>query len=81
MSTSLAYITQEPDPQLPLLNHEVPVDPQIQVQQQVQANLQHEIESVIEPDFEPRPARNLTNHPQRNAAILRLARANRKQSA
>ena len=47
MSTSLAYITQEPDPQLPLLNHEAPVDPQIQVLQQVQANLQNEIESVI----------------------------------
>lgn len=46
MSTSLAYITQEPDPQLPLLNHEVPVDPQIQVQQQVHACLQHEVESV-----------------------------------
>lgn len=47
MSTSLAYITQEPDPQLPLLNHEAPVDPQIQVLQQVHANLQNEIESVV----------------------------------
>ena len=47
MSTSLAYITQEPDPQLPLLNHEATVDPQIKVLQQVHANLQNEIESVV----------------------------------
>lgn len=47
MSTSLACITQEPEPQLPLLNHEVPVDPQIEVRQQVHAHLQHEVESVI----------------------------------
>ena len=46
MSTSLAYITQEPEPQLPLLGNEFLVDPPSQLQQQVQANLQHEIESV-----------------------------------
>jgi len=46
MSTPLAYITQEPEPQLPLLSDEVHLDPQSQVQREVQANLQHEIDSI-----------------------------------
>ena len=33
MATSLAYITHDPEPQLPLLSDEVPVDPQTQVQE------------------------------------------------
>ncbi len=46
MSTSLAYITPEIEPQLPLLTDELAVDPKSEVQQQVQANLQQEVESV-----------------------------------
>ncbi len=46
MSTSLAYITQDPEPQLPLLTDPVAVDPKSQTQLEVQANLQHEVESV-----------------------------------
>lgn len=46
MSTSLAYITQEPEPQLLLLTDAVLLDPQTQVQREVRANLQHEIYSV-----------------------------------
>jgi len=47
MATSLAYLTQEPDPQLPLLSDTVPSDPQTEVQKEVQANLQNEIDSVL----------------------------------
>lgn len=47
MSTSLAYITQESEPQLPLLTDVVPVDPQSPVQRAVQANLQQEVDAVI----------------------------------
>ena len=46
MSTSLAYITQELEPQLLLLTDAVLLDPQTQVQREVRANLQHEIYSV-----------------------------------
>ena len=46
MATSLAYLIQEPEPQLPLLSDEVPVDPQSQVQREVQANLQYEIDLI-----------------------------------
>ena len=46
MSTSLAYITQEAEPQLPLLVHEIPVDPQSQAQREVQENLYSVIHSV-----------------------------------
>ena len=81
MSTSLAYITQEPDPQVPLLSDAVHVDPQTQVQREVQANLQNEIESVIEPNRRSGTARNLTDNPRRDASLLRLARANREQSS
>lgn len=47
MATSLAYLTQEPDPQLPLLSDTVPSDPQTEVQKEVQANLYNEIDSVL----------------------------------
>ena len=47
MSTSLAYVTYDPDPQLPLLTDEHPADLLTQVQQEVQANLQNEIDSVV----------------------------------
>src|SRR5215213_2288188 len=46
MATSLAYVIQEPEPQLPLLADEVLVDPQSQLQREVQANLQHEVDLV-----------------------------------
>jgi hypothetical protein len=46
MSTSLAYITQEPEPHVPLLSEVVLVDAQSQLQREVQANLQNEITSV-----------------------------------
>lgn len=47
MSTSLAYVIQEPEPQLPLLSDEIQIDPQTQVQREVQANLQHEVNLVV----------------------------------
>jgi hypothetical protein len=46
MAASLAYLIQEPEPQLPLLSDEVQVDPQSQLQREVQANLQHEVDLV-----------------------------------
>lgn len=46
MSTSLAYIIQEPDPQVPLLSEVVHIDSQTQVQREVHANLLNEIELV-----------------------------------
>jgi len=46
MATSLAYLIQEPEPHLPLLSDEVPVDPQSQVQREVHANLQYEIDLI-----------------------------------
>ena len=46
MATSLAYLIQEPEPHLPLLSDEVPVDPQSQVQGEVHANLQYEIDLI-----------------------------------
>ena len=47
MATSLAYVIQEYEPQLPLLIDEVLVDPQSQLQREVQANLQQEVDLVI----------------------------------
>jgi hypothetical protein len=47
MATSLAYLTQETEPQLPLLSDTLPIDPQTQGQREVQANLNYEIDSVI----------------------------------
>lgn len=53
MSTSLAYITQEPEPQLLLATGEVQIDPQSLVQREVQANLQNEINSVLSQIVDP----------------------------
>src|SRR5215510_10043614 len=47
MAAPLAYITQEAEPQLPLLSDAPPADPQTQLQREVQANLHHEIDLVI----------------------------------
>jgi len=47
MATSLAHITQETEPQVPLLSDEVLTDTQTQVQREVQANLHNEIDSVL----------------------------------
>ena len=47
MATSLAYVTYDPDPQLPLLTDAIPADPQTRLQREVQENLQNEIDSVI----------------------------------
>lgn len=47
MSTPLAIIVHEPEPQLQLLTHHAPVDTQTEVQRAVQANLQYEIGSVL----------------------------------
>ena len=47
MATSLAYVTYDPDPQLPLLTDEIPADPQTKLQREVQVNLQNEIDTVV----------------------------------
>src|SRR5688500_20098566 len=47
MATSLAYVTYDPDPQLPLLINEIPADPQTKLQREVQANLQNEIDTIV----------------------------------
>jgi hypothetical protein len=47
MATSLAHLTYEPEPQLPLLSDEVVTDSQTEVQREVQANLNQEIETVL----------------------------------
>jgi hypothetical protein len=47
MAASLAHITYDPDPQLPLLTDQIPADPQTKLQREVQANLQIEIDSVV----------------------------------
>ncbi len=47
MATSLAYLTHEPEPQLPLLSDEIPTDTQTQAQREVQTNLHNEIDSVL----------------------------------
>ena len=47
MATSLAYLTQEPDPQVPLLSDAAPTDSQTPVQREVQQNLHNEIDSVL----------------------------------
>jgi hypothetical protein len=53
MAASLAYVIQEPEPQLPLLSDEVQVDPQSQLQREVQANLQHEVDLVTTKIVDP----------------------------
>jgi len=54
MATPLAYITHDPEPQLPLLRDVVPVDSQTQVQREVQANLRHEIDLVLQEIYSPK---------------------------
>jgi hypothetical protein len=53
MAAPLAYITHEPEPQLPLLRDVTPVDFQTQVQREVQENLQLEIDLVLHRIFNP----------------------------
>src|SRR5690349_23454336 len=47
MATSLAYVTYDSEPQLPLLRDVVPVDSHTQVQREVQANLLNEVNLVL----------------------------------
>ena len=47
MSTSLAYISQETEPHVPLLSEQVIADATTQVQREVQANLQNEVDCVV----------------------------------
>ena len=53
MAAPLAYITHDPEPQLPLLRDVTPVDFQTQVQREVQENLQLEIDLVLHRIFNP----------------------------
>ncbi len=53
MAAPLAYITHDPEPQLPLLRDVIPVDSQTQVQREVQENLQHEVDLVLESIVNP----------------------------
>ncbi len=47
MATPLAYVTHDPDPQLPLLNEALPVDAKTEGQREVEANLNQEINYVL----------------------------------
>lgn len=53
MSTVLAPITQEPDPQLPLLSKTIEIDPQTASQREVQANLQGAIDQTLNAIADP----------------------------
>jgi len=53
MATSLAYISQELEPQLPLLIDEVQVDPKTQTQQEIHLNLQQQIDSTLKQITDP----------------------------
>ena len=53
MSTSLAYIAYEPDPQLPLLTDEAPLDVNTPAQLEVLQNLQYQINLAIKQIFDP----------------------------
>ena len=53
MSTVLAPITPEPDPQVPLLSTEVVGYVQTEAQREVQANLKNEIDLVVNSILEP----------------------------
>jgi hypothetical protein len=53
MAVPLAYITHDPEPQLPLLRDVAPVDLQTQVQREVQVNLHHEIDLILQRIFSP----------------------------
>jgi hypothetical protein len=47
MATSLAYVTQEIEPQVPLLSDEIQIDPQSQLQREIHANLQYQVDLVV----------------------------------
>jgi|SRR5688500_10911974 len=53
MSTSLAYVIPEPEPQLPLLSDTLPVEQPSALQLEVQANLQNEINCVTSEIADP----------------------------
>ena len=53
MAVPLAYITHDPEPQLPLLRDVTPVDSQTQVQREVQENLLYEVDLVLESIINP----------------------------
>jgi hypothetical protein len=53
MAVPLAYITHDPEPQLPLLRDVVPVDCLTQVQREVHTNLQYEIDLALERVYNP----------------------------
>jgi hypothetical protein len=53
MAAPLAYVTCDPEPQLPLLNEVVHSDSQTQVQRDVQENLHRNIELVLNRIFDP----------------------------
>ena len=59
MSTVLAPIAPEPDPQLPLLSSAVVLDPQTEEQREVQANLRREIDRAIDSIYD-RELRDVT---------------------
>ncbi|MCA1577134.1 MAG: hypothetical protein LC794_07200 [Acidobacteria bacterium] len=59
MSTALAAISQEPEPQLPLVGDVVELHPRTDVQREVQANLQNAIDQVLG-DIENPELRNIT---------------------
>jgi hypothetical protein len=59
MSTALATISPEPDPQLPLLANEVVGDPQTETQREVQANLKSAVIRTID-SIHDRDLRNVT---------------------
>ncbi len=59
MSTVLAAISQEPEPQLPLVGDIVELNPQTETQREVQANLQNAIDQVVR-DIENPELRNIT---------------------
>ena len=59
MSTVLAPINPEPDPQLPLLSLEVTCDPQTETQREVQANLKNAVSQVVN-DIQDRDLRDAT---------------------
>jgi hypothetical protein len=59
MAASLAYVTYDPDPQLPLLIDEIPADPQTKLQREVQVNLQNEIDTVV-PQIDNRELREIS---------------------
>jgi len=53
MAVPLAYITHDPEPQLPLLRDVTPVDSQTQVQREVQENLHQEVDLVLQNILNP----------------------------